>query len=262
MLNILIVGGYGNLGVSLSNIKGWNSIKFGREDWKNPDILFSKNIDIVIYCAGELKKQFSQSPVDYIDSNITSFALTLKYINKYNINKFYFISSCAVYGDAISTIEEQPLFPITLNGKIKALLEDLLVDYSLKNKIDYKILRIFNLYGGQDKFSIIFHLKNSLKNKIPFKLFNDGMSRRDYIHVNDVASIIFNLTNINNYPNIINIGTGVSVKISDIVNKFKLSNPSLIIQPEIANEVMLSKADISKLKNLMSCDFHSILDEV
>lgn len=262
MLNVLIIGGYGNLGLSLKKIKGWSATQFGREDWKNPDVLFSRNIDLVIYCAGELKKQFSSCPVNYIDSNISSFVLTLEYLKKYNISNFYFVSSCAVYGDSISTIEDQPLVPITLNGKIKALLEDLLIDFSLKNNINYKILRVFNIYGGNDKFSIIFHLENSIKNKIPFKFFNDGMSSRDYIHVDDVASIVFNLYKTIDVPKILNIGTGNSIKIFDIVNKFKLSNPDLIIQPEISNEVMFSEANISKLKNLMSYDFHSILDEV
>ena len=45
------------------------------------------------------------------------------------------------------------------------------------------ICRVFNLYGNNDEFSIIEKLKNLKNNNNKLDIYNNGLSLRDFIHI-------------------------------------------------------------------------------
>ena len=52
------------------------------------------------------------------------------------------------------------------------------------------IIRLFNTYGNdKDNFSFIEKIIRAKKNKTQIKLINEGISFRDFIHVDDVSKI-------------------------------------------------------------------------
>ena len=74
------------------------------------------------------------------------------------------------------------------------------------------------IYGRDiEDSSIINKLVKSLDNKHPFKLNSSGNELRDYVFVKDVANFIYEIIN-NNFKNfIVNIATGESYKINEII---------------------------------------------
>ena len=83
-------------------------------------------------------------------------------------------------------------------------------------KLDYKILRIFNVYGYRGKsFIDQLKLKKNLKKKFIFKE-NDWISR-DFISLKDLFSLFEILIFKNIQTNTYNVATGKSFKLKNIV---------------------------------------------
>ena len=77
----------------------------------------------------------------------------LELVNKYNIQRFVFVSSCAVCGDAQ---EDEVCAPIISNGIIKLKI---IQDFCKSNNIKCEIYRVFNMHDGNDSFSIVNYIK-------------------------------------------------------------------------------------------------------
>ena len=73
------------------------------------------------------------------------------------------------------------------------------------------------MYGHNDNFSIIHKLIQNINKKKKITLYNNGNSIRDFIHVDDVCKIYLSLLN-SKKSNIYVIGSGLGIKIKDIVN--------------------------------------------
>lgn len=262
MLKCLATGGKGNLGASLQRIDGWQVLPVGREDWGARDEIFSRRPDLVVHAAGSLTKPANMHPADYIESNVLTLMQTLELMKKYAIPRLFFVSSCAVYGASSQTKETVALSPISLNGYAKLLCERMLAEYCKANQIDCVVLRVFNIFGGQDRFSVLHHLRKSLIADEPFRMNNNGRAQRDFVHVDDVAWVIHALAHVVDLPAVLNIGTGVAVKISEVVQRFRELNPALRVEEGTCDEVEYSRADITLLQSLVNCRFQSILDSI
>ena len=154
-MNILITGARGNLGKHIiSNAKEGVLEELNRDNWGNLDNMLSK-VDTIIHAAGDIKTSVESSPVSNMDSNVLSTMRLLESSLKHNIKHFYFVSSCAVYGDVNHTNENQACYPISLNGDFKKLNETIVSSFCKANKIDFTCFRVFNTFGGHDKFSIV-----------------------------------------------------------------------------------------------------------
>jgi UDP-glucose 4-epimerase len=266
-MKVIVVGSSGNLGSSLVRnfIKdGLEVTCFTRQDWiANNEYLF-ENVDVVIHAAANHSVSISNNISCYIESNLGITGYVLDRLKLFKINKLIFISSCAVYGGLMCPKESDPIGPVTLNGYMKAANEFLVGDYCSAYGIDYHILRIFNLYGGADRFSFVSKLLASVRSNTPLLVCNEGMSQRDYIHVDDVASIILKLVQSGFRSKYLNIGTGVTTKISEIVKVAKKFSSQLSVEYiEGPKEVEYIRADLCLLKKQIGVyDFKNVLDYI
>ena len=234
-------------------------ISIGREDWKNLKDSKFENVQAVIHCAYDLKHKISEDPDSLMESNVLATAGLLKLIKKYKIPKLVFISTCAVYGSMSNTAEDSVVFPESLNGIVKILNERMIMEFCKETDIDVKILRVFNMYGGDDQFSIVNHLLKSARSGNVLTLNNDGLSRRDFIHVEDVAKIILKVLESEISDNVINVGTGKSTSIAELVtfvNSLKEINLVKSNKPEIE----YSRANIDRMKGHFSYEFKDIFE--
>jgi nucleoside-diphosphate-sugar epimerase len=167
-----------------------------------------------------------------------------------------------VYGESLNTDEDVSCYPISINGLSKLLNEKIISEFCIKNSIKYNILRVFNMYGGCDKFSIISHIGHSLINGVPFTLNNFGVAQRDFIHVADVAKIVVKLLNKDIQYTHLNIGTGNTTKIATLVKLVIEKYPDLTINNSNLAEVEYSRANINRLLNLVEIDFIRIIDNI
>lgn len=264
-MKILLTGAEGNFGSEFqrqaSKDNNVRVIPIGRGDWAHLDEKLASS-DVVVHAASDLRTSASVAPGRLLDSNIMSTATLLEASRQQQVKRLVFLSSCAVYGEDMRTGEDNLCCPITINGISKHLNEKLVAEFCSANGIEYQILRVFNSYGGDDRFSIFSKLKRALQSGTPFTLNNDGRMQRDFIHVADVASVVLSLSGANISHTHLNIGTGVATKISALVDTVAEQFPQLIIQRGLTQEAEYSRADNTRLRKFWTGDFIRIEDYI
>jgi len=256
-MNILLTGSSGNLGSHLMKFN--TSIAgVGRHDWQRLDDKM-QSTDVVIHAAYDLKNPVSMCPSNFFDSNLSSTMLLLESMARHRVPRLYFISSCAVYGDVTHMHEDASCAPVSINGMVKHLNEAAIESFCLANGIKFTFLRLFNLYAGNDEFSVLHKLKNAVLNSGSFQLNNDGLSQRDFIHVEDAAKIILRLVDLNPEYECINVGSGNVVKIVDLFNVVKKNHPSLEYTKTSNHEIEYARADNARLLSLVQYEFPDVL---
>lgn len=191
------------------------------------------------------------NPKKYITDSIYLLASILediKVLEMKNISKIIYTSSASVYGNNPRCKESDTPSPQNLYGSLKFSSEKLLEAFCTTMEIDYTVARIFNMYGGDDKFSIINKILQSAKNQDSITVVNNGNAIRDFIHINDVADAYITLLKEKNIP-CINIANGVGISIKSIIES--IENTGILLQKEHSerNEINTSIASVDLLSN-------------
>ena len=161
----------------------------------------------------------------------------LKLINKKKNIKIIYSSTCAVKNFNANTYNSRSVYT-----SVKIICEQILREYSYRNNVQLIITRLFNLYGGEDKASIIYKILKATK-KNPIQINNNGNSKRDFIHVSDASKIYKNLIK-SNFSGDIEIGSGKAVAIKKLID---LKQQKFIISKTRVKENKISKANIKIL---------------
>lgn len=176
----------------------------------------------------------------------------LENIEPRKINKIIYTSSASVH-TLIENIDNQKIdnFNRDLYSSFKLSSEKIILNYCLKNRVDYFIFRLFNTYGNsQDSFSFIEKIIKLKKENNYLKLINNGNSIRDFIHVDDVGKIYKIVIQKNIKSGIYDLGTGRGYLISDIIKNIKFPK-SKIINTDNVDEIHNSIAKNKNLKKLL-----------
>lgn len=202
------------------------------------------------------------NPHKDINTNLTKLIDVLENCKTKNII-FNFISSWFVYGDVdlpakeISTCNPKGFYSIT-----KKCAEDLLISYCKTFDIKYRILRLANVYGNEDKSvskkkNALTYLINRIKNNEDINLYFNGDFIRDYIHVEDACKAIKICIDHGELNQIYNIGNGEPIIFKSIIDYVmeKTKSKSNIIpidQPEFHKLVQVKNMylDTKKLNSL------------
>lgn len=203
------------------------------------------------------------SPVNYIKYSILATSIVLENLAKHqNINKIIYTSSSSVYGNNIFCKESDDIKPINLHASLKASNERLIEQFCKLNNIDYTIARVFNMYGGDDEFSIVSKIIKSYTNNEVLNIANHGSAIRDFIHIDDVVKIYRDILTIKNLP-ILNIGSGEGVSIKNIIDYLKLNNINIKTTNISRSEIKMSTADNDLLlKSIKTNDFTKVEDYI
>lgn len=182
-----------------------------------------------------------------VDTNITKLLKVLANCKDKNIT-FNFISSWFVYGDCeLPAAESDCCKPKGFYSITKKCAEDLIISYCQTFKINYRILRLCNVYGKTDdgvskQKNALQYLIGELKSNNEIKLYYDGDFIRDYMHVDDVCRAIYLCINKSEVNQIINIGSGKPHKFRDLIEF-----------------VIKETHSTSKLTPIDAVDFHKIV---
>jgi len=185
----------------------------------------------------------------YISNAILSTSKVLDRFYNTDIQKIIYTSSSSVYGNNILCNENDEVKPMNLHASLKVANEKLIQKYCTDKGIDYSIARIFNMYGGDDKFSIISKIINYYKNNQELTIVNNGNAIRDFIHIDDVVYVYSMLLDIKGID-IINIGTGEGSSIKNILDFLNIHDIKLDIKNITRDELKISTADNKKLLTL------------
>ncbi|MEO8021593.1 MAG: SDR family oxidoreductase [Polaromonas sp.] len=260
-MNILLTGADGNLGTEIRRQAKTPVTQLGRDGWEDLDTALD-GADTIVHAASDLRTRAAVSPVGLMGSNVMATALLLEAAKRHSIRRFVFMSSCAVYGEDMRTSEDGPCCPISINGVSKLLNEKLIAEFCEANCMEYQILRVFNTYGGHDRFSILSKLERALLEGTEFTLNNEGRMLRDFIHVSDVAAIVLNLLAAPARYSHLNIGTGEATKISTLIGLVLTQFPQLAIHHGVTQEAEYSRANIARLREFWTGEFICIEDYV
>ena len=264
--NILITGGAGYIGSHISEIlvknkknvfivdnlsTGYNKLinknaKFFRANINNKNIIkaiiINNKIDSVIHLAASLIIGMGEKyPKFYYKNNVLGTKNLLTACLNTTVKNFIFSSTAAVYKDGLFKVtEKSTLKPKSVYGKTKLKAENLIITHCKKNKVNYGILRYFNIVGSSQsgKIGLINkgdHLfKNfavqTFKKKPIFKIYGanyntkDKTCIRDFIHVSDIAEIhgkVLEKINKEKKSKILNCGYGKGISVREVAEEFK-----------------------------------------
>jgi len=194
-----------------------------------------------------------ESYTQYIQQAILSTSMILDYLSPNNIEKIIYTSSSSVYGTNPLCKEGDTLKPINLHASLKIANEKIVESYASKHNIDYTITRIFNMYGGDDKFSIISKIIDAYENSKVLTTVNSGSAIRDFIHIDNVVEAYSKILYSRDIP-IVNIGKGKGNSVQNILKFLEQNGISIETNDITREEIKLSTADNSILRKDIGVD--------
>ena len=226
-------------------------------DVRNTDvvkkILREYKIDAVIHFAGlKAVGESVANPVLYYANNVQGSISLLQAMQKVGVKTLVFSSSATVYGEPqyLPYDEDHPTKPMNPYGQSKLQVEEILRDLAASDS-EWKIasLRYFNPVGAHES-GLIGEDPNGIPNNLmPYvakvasgelphlNVFGDdyetrdGTGERDYIHVMDLAEghmAALDFVKDHAGSEVINLGTGVSSSVFDLVSSFEKASKKKI----------------------------------
>ena len=188
----------------------------------------------------------------FVNLSINQLIEILSNLKITTINKIIYTSSSSVnnIGSNLSN-SAHDRFNRKLYASFKYASEKITENFCRKKNINFYIMRIYNTYGDKnDKFSFIENLIKTKKEKLNLTLINDGISIRDFIHLNDVASIYKKFLNKEYDSGIYDVGTGKGRLIRNLVDFVNIEK-KYIIKKQNISESTKSIAELNKLKQYL-----------
>lgn len=233
-------------------------------DITKPETLdgITEGVDIVFHLAAISNVNYAiQNPVQTYDVNVRGTLNLLEEVRKNSIQKFVYASSSHVYGvpQYIPMNEKHPIAPREPYSASKAAAENIVKGYSGAYGINTAIVRPFNIYGpGQDEsFLIPSIVKQVLSDDAVMEVGNLEPTR-DFTYITDAVVAFLKIAE--SGSGVYNVGTGIEVKVGDIIHKIvdivNVVNPDIEIKSVVDRqrsggvEILRMCADVAKLKGL------------
>ena len=254
-MNILFIGGAGFIGSSLvkqfltnekynvfvvepefanvSRLDGLN-VKIYREALGNIDkvekILISNKIDIVVHLVSTLIPGSGYDDFNNEFKNMIFPSIKLMEIcAKENIKFVYFSSGGTIYGNRSTMqpfVETDEMAPISYYGWSKQMMENSILFKNRTENLKYLIVRPSNPYGhGQNlhgKQGLVAVAIGKILEDKPVEVWGDGSAIRDYIYIDDLAKVFYQLIDKDVNNETVNLGSGRGYSVNDILAFLKI----------------------------------------
>ena len=298
--NVLITGGAGYIGSHVAEIflkknkkvylvdnlsTGHKKLinkktKFFKLDITNKlkikEIVKKYEIDSIIHLAANLIiGEGQKKPKKYYKNNVLGTKKLLEACENSMVKNFIFSSTAAIYKEGQYKVSENSMIkPKSVYGKTKIKAENLIINFAKKNKINYGILRYFNIAGASPSGKIGLINKKSdnlfknfsseiIKKRPKLKIYGsdyktkDGSCIRDFIHVSDIAQIhylILEKINKLKISKILNCGYNKGISVLEVAKEFKKQSSkkvNIIFTERRKDDLVKIIASNNKLKNFV-----------
>ena len=211
-----------------------------------------QGVDFVIHLAAQVSVSASvEHPEQTLSVNIDGTTSVLAAAQECRVQRLIFASSAAVYGDSeyVPITESAPLTPQSPYAVSKIVGEEL----CRRSEIETCSMRFFNVYGdGQSQIggyaAVIPTFKSAIaEGKIP-NVFGDGTQIRDFIHVEDLATIIVRALQIDYLPSEMNLASGIGTSILQLLEILGAETAEFM-EPR-QGDIHTSIAEISLMKQI------------
>lgn len=201
------------------------NFRFFKEDLNNDhamDMIFKDGeFDMVYHLAAnsDIQKGGKDPMVDYQLTFNTTFNV-LQMMKKYEVKKFFFASTSAIYGETYDVLNEDygPLKPVSNYGAGKLASEAFISAFASTYHIQTWITRFPNVVGERFTHGVIYDFIHKLqKNPNELEVLGNGEQCKPYVYVKDlVAGIQFVINNSNEPYNVYMLGSDTRTKVKEI----------------------------------------------
>jgi len=201
-------------------------------------------LDSLIIASGSARPGFG----DY-SSEIHSTINLIPDSLRYEDTKVFYLSSGAVYGECTTPrSEKDQIAPSTDYGKSKANVEKAFKEMFLDRSTS---LRIGNVIDWENPYGIL-ALAKIAKEVGSLDLYGTPEDCRDYLDINELCLMISKFIELNLNEEIINLGSGVSIALSELVETLTNFLPDLNIRwyPSRKSDISKTRLDVIKVRSL------------
>lgn len=253
-----------------------------------------RGIDSVVHLAAEVGVGQSMYEIDrYVSTNDHGTAVLLNALLDHPVRRLVVASSMSIYGeglyegpngyveDAVRTAGEwnprgpagETLTPVptpewkrpilaSVYAITKYTQEQLCLNVAKAYDMEAVALRLFNVFGiGQSLNNpytgVLAIFASRILNGQPPLVFEDGLQRRDFVHVDDVANAFMLALSVPEAAGgTFNIGSGVSVNVREVAQILARVMGREDLQPEILNKARVGDirncfADITRARDAL-----------
>ncbi len=230
-----------------------------------------ENIDAVMHFAAKIVVPESvEQPLAYYHNNVEGVRVLLETMKDFNVKRFIFSSTAAVYGEANGVCHESDvLAPINPYGETKLAVEKMIKWVANAHDMHYVIFRYFNVAGADKTLEIGYKVSKPthlipIANEAALGIRDhldiygndyetkDGTCIRDYVHVTDLAQAhVLGVEYLNNKDTsqIINLGSNQGFSVMEVVKTLENIHP---VKYQYANRragdpaILIASNDLAK----------------
>lgn len=195
----------------------------------------SERPDIVLFAAAKVGGIHANStyPAEFIYENLMMAANTIHAAHEAKTERFLFLGSTCIY----PRMAPQPM---SENCLLTGPLEETNEAYAIAKIAGLKMCQHYrtqygdlfhsampaNLYGPGDNYhpenshvlpALIYRFHEAkIDNKPEVTVWGTGRPHREFLHVDDLAAGVLHLIRLENPPDLVNVGTGTDIAISDV----------------------------------------------
>lgn len=280
--NIYVAGHRGLLGSSIVRLlkeKGYKNIIACtskeldlRKSEQVREFFNKENIDVVILAAAKVGsiEENKMYPAEFLLENLQIETNVISSAFKNGIKDLLFVSTSCIYPqNSPQPLREDYLFngPLEIENEAYGIAKiaglKLCEYYNQEYGLNYITVNPTNLYGVGDVFdpihshvipANIMKIHNAkIENNEHIQAWGSGKAYREFLYVDDAAEGIIFLLNNYKKSGIVNLGTGNSIQIKELLNLIKEIvgyEGEIIFDTTKAEGVLKRELDISKLKKL------------
>lgn len=223
-------------------------------------IAATKDVDVVFQLGGVFSHYVDEYPELAIDVNIKGMWNIKKACVSNGVKHIIFSSSSFVYGDTIKTPVDEGFStnPKDMLG-ITKLAGEKILSSTHPDRINYTILRLFNVYGPRQYPDNLYTsvvstwIKRALDGK-PLEIHDDGTQSLDFIYVEDVADAFILAMDECAKNEIFNVGSSIAIsmnKLAMMVNRLTGNESPLFYNPNHPMFLKNVRANIKKIKSTL-----------
>lgn len=297
-MNILFIGGAGFIGSSLvkrflsnekykvfviepefanvSRLDGLD-VNIFRMALDNVDgvehILVSNKINVVVHLVSTLIPGSGYDDFNNEFKNMIFPSIMLMEIcAKENVKFVYFSSGGTIYGNRSTMqpfVETDEMAPISYYGWSKQMMENSILFKNRTENLRYLIVRPSNPYGhGQNlhgKQGLVAVAIGKILEDKPVEVWGDGSAIRDYIYIDDLAKVFYQLIDKDVCNETVNLGSGRGYSVNDVLAFLKIiTKKDFKIVYENARPMDVSNMvlDTEKMQRLAQVELTPMLDGI
>jgi UDP-glucose 4-epimerase len=225
-MNILVTGGAGFIGYHLCKKLSENhnvtviDRKIGIEIGSLAmfKILENEKFDAIFHLAANSDIKQSRPEVEHEDTFMTTRTM-LDICRSYDIKRFMFASSSAIFGSVDEIIDEDCSHkPISFYGAAKSASESLIRAHVYNFGMQAWIYRFPNVVGSHSTHGVILDLlKKHKQNPDKLEVLGTGEQCKPYIHVSELVDAMLHIyVNLKEWVNVVNISSTGHTSVKEI----------------------------------------------